>query len=312
MRNVLKRIAERLPHFSEKMRDLNMHPMQIARKGFTLVEMLVAMAVGSIVMVSIYTAYVNHQRSHVTQQLVVDMQQNARAALSLMKREIRMAGYDPWATDGVDNDGANGIDDEWETANAGFYAAGEGAKAYAVQFEADLNADGDDDDTNENVRYQIVNGTELERRSQNESGTHQTGIIAYDIEAIGFAYAFDNDGDGELDLSAGGNIIWAFDSNPGDDKLDQIVDDNDDGVVDENDTPGGVNMAGPQIDIEKIRAVRIWLLARTRQPIKGHADNRNYAVGAVQKGPATDGTSWDPRYRRLLLSTTVYCRNMGL
>ena len=38
-------------------------------KGFTLVEMLMAMAAGLIVMTAIYSAYVNHQRSHVTQQL---------------------------------------------------------------------------------------------------------------------------------------------------------------------------------------------------------------------------------------------------
>nr|MDJ0988105.1 prepilin-type N-terminal cleavage/methylation domain-containing protein [Desulfobacterales bacterium] len=72
--------------------------------GFTLVELLLAMAAGLIVMIAIFAAYQNHQRSHVTQQLVVDMQQNARAAMSLMKREIRMMGYDPAATDGVDNE----------------------------------------------------------------------------------------------------------------------------------------------------------------------------------------------------------------
>ena len=79
----------------KEMRDSNMKAIPNNPKGFTLVEMLVAMAMGLIVMVAIYTAYVNHQRSHVTQQLVVHMQQNARAAMSLMKREIRMRGYDP-------------------------------------------------------------------------------------------------------------------------------------------------------------------------------------------------------------------------
>jgi type IV pilus assembly protein PilW len=133
--------------------------------------------------------------------------------------------------------------------------------------------------------------------------------VAYDIEAVGFAYAFDDDGDGALDQSGGGNIIWAVDSNLGDDKLDNLLDTNDDGIIDENDTEGGVNMAG-QVDIANIRAVRIWLLARTRQPIKGHTDNQTYAVGANHRGPA-DG-DWDPSRRRLLLTTTVYCRNMGI
>jgi hypothetical protein len=137
-----------------------------------------------------------------------------------------------------------------------------------MRFSADLNYDwnvvGDED-----ITYTLV-GTELQRNGQ---------IVAYDIEAAGFAYAFDDDDDGVLDQSGGGNIIWAVDSNLGDDKLDNLLDTNDDGIIDENDTEGGANMAG-QVDIDRIRAVRIWLLARTRQPIKGHTDNQTYAVGA--------------------------------
>jgi type IV pilus assembly protein PilW len=143
-------------------------------------------------------------------------------------------------------------------------------------------------------------GTELQRNGQ---------IVAYDIEAVGFAYAFDDDGDGALDQSGGGNIIWAVDSNLGDNKLDKFLDTDDDGTIDENDTEGGANLAG-QIDLVDIRAVRIWLLARTRQPVKGHTDDQTYSVGANHRGPA-DG-DWDPRRKRVLLTTTVYCRNMGI
>jgi type IV pilus assembly protein PilW len=258
------------------------------------------MAAGLAVMISVYSAYINHQRSHVTQQLVVKMQQNARAAMSLMKREIRMTGYDPAFTDGVDNDANTTIDDDDESSGAGIITAeyDDSSGISTMRFSADLNYDwnvvGDED-----ITYTLV-GTELQRNGQ---------IVAYDIEAVGFAYAFDDDGDGALDQSGGGNIIWAIDSNLGDNKLDKFLDTDDDGIIDENDTEGGVNMAG-QVDIANIRAVRIWLLARTRQPIKGHIDNQTYAVGANHRGPA-DG-DWDPSKRRLLLTTTVYCRNMGI
>jgi type IV pilus assembly protein PilW len=284
----------------EEMRDSNMKAIPDNPKGFTLVEMLVAMAAGLVVMLAINSAYVNHQRSHVTQQLVVHMQQNARAALSLMKREIRMMGYDPAATDGVDNDSANGVDDAAESSLAGIVAAeyDDSSGISTLQFSADLNynssVDGDED-----LIYTLV-GTELQRNGQ---------IVAYDIEAVGFAYAFDDDGDGALDQSGGGNIIWAVDSNVGDDKLDMFLDTDDNGTIDENDTEGGANLAG-QIEIVDVRAVRIWLLARTRQPVKGHTDDQTYSVGANHRGPA-DG-DWDPRRKRVLLTTTVYCRNMGI
>jgi len=317
MLNTLKRTYKfKTQQFStlfniEEMRDSNMKAIPNNPKGFTLVEMLVAMVVGLIVMAGIYTAYVNHQRSHVNQQLVVEMQQNARAALSLIKREARMMGYDPAANDGVDNDAANGVDDGAESSLAGITTAEyDGPSGISIlRFSADLNynssVDGDED-----LTYTLVNtseGPELQRNGQ---------TVAYDIEAMGFAYAFDNDGDGALDVSDGGlvpgnagNIIWAVDTNTGDDKLDTYLDTDDNGIIDTDDTEGGDGMTGQPV-IANIRAVRIWLLARTRQPVKGHTDNRTYAVGPVHRGPA-DG-DWDPRRKRVLLTTTVYCRNMGI
>lgn len=67
--------------------------MQRYKKGFTLIELLIAMAVSSIVMASIYSVYRAQTKSYRTQQLVVQMQQNMRAAMYLSEREIRMAGY---------------------------------------------------------------------------------------------------------------------------------------------------------------------------------------------------------------------------
>ena len=63
------------------------------RKGFTLIELLIAMVIASIVMAAIYSVYRSQTQTYRTQQLVVQMQQNMRAALYLLEREIRMAGY---------------------------------------------------------------------------------------------------------------------------------------------------------------------------------------------------------------------------
>lgn len=63
------------------------------RKGFTLIELCVAMAIASFVMAAIYSVYRAQTQSHRNQQLVVEMQQNMRAAMYLLEREIRMAGY---------------------------------------------------------------------------------------------------------------------------------------------------------------------------------------------------------------------------
>jgi len=66
-----------------------------SQKGFSLIELMVTMAIASVLMAGIYKFYHHQLRTHVTQQEMVDMQQDARAAMYMMTREIRMAGYDP-------------------------------------------------------------------------------------------------------------------------------------------------------------------------------------------------------------------------
>ena len=71
------------------------------KSGFTMVELLVVLAVSSIVFTLMYQTYSAQLKSHTTQQELVEMQQNLRAALYLMEREIRMAGYAPEGDLGV-------------------------------------------------------------------------------------------------------------------------------------------------------------------------------------------------------------------
>lgn len=63
------------------------------RRGFTLVETLVAMSVAAIVLVGLAVAVRGLARSAIFQLGTADMQQNVRGALELFKREVRMAGF---------------------------------------------------------------------------------------------------------------------------------------------------------------------------------------------------------------------------
>jgi type IV pilus assembly protein PilW len=69
--------------------------------GLTLIEMLVAMAVGSIVLAGIYGTFIQQQRVYTLQDHIVRMQQNARIGMALMVNEIRMAGFDPTESGGM-------------------------------------------------------------------------------------------------------------------------------------------------------------------------------------------------------------------
>jgi type IV pilus assembly protein PilW len=64
-------------------------------QGFTLVELMITLAMSGIIIAAIYSAYIIQQKTYYTQGQVVEMQQNIRAGLEMMVGEIRIATYDP-------------------------------------------------------------------------------------------------------------------------------------------------------------------------------------------------------------------------
>ena len=62
-------------------------------KGFTMIELLIAMAISTMAMAAIYTAYNIQQKSFRQQNMISQMQQNARAAMFMLTRDVRMAGF---------------------------------------------------------------------------------------------------------------------------------------------------------------------------------------------------------------------------
>jgi len=273
--------------------------MRINSSGYTLIELLIAMAVASILITMIFQIQGARQKAHTKQKQAVEMQQNIRAAISLMKREVRMAGYDPAASDGLDSDGDTVIDND-ESALAGIHIAGRNMIKFSYDNDASTSID-----TDELVTYRFSNEYDSDNDGEADAGAAPFGRatgngppipVAESIHAVGFAYAFDNNDDGNLDTVDGtlnGEIIWAYDSDPAD-VDDQLT----------TDHTTGADLI-PAVPLSDIRAVRIWILARTREPVRGHYDNRTYTVGDHTISSA-DG------YPRRLTRTTVYCRNMQL
>ncbi len=71
------------------------------RNGFSLVELLAALAVGMVMLLAIYGVVNVSQRSTSGIERKVIAQQDARAALELMAMEIRMASYNPSLNNGI-------------------------------------------------------------------------------------------------------------------------------------------------------------------------------------------------------------------
>jgi type IV pilus assembly protein PilW len=78
-------------------------------EGFTLLELLLALAIFMIVIGAAYSTFLSQQKSYMVQEQVADMQQNIRAGMFVMQRELRMAGYDPIPHVGLNPDGITAL-----------------------------------------------------------------------------------------------------------------------------------------------------------------------------------------------------------
>ncbi len=63
--------------------------------GFTLLEVLIATAISAIVLLAMYQQYTGGRWLYNKGEAKTVVQQNARVALELVSRELRMTGYDP-------------------------------------------------------------------------------------------------------------------------------------------------------------------------------------------------------------------------
>ncbi len=133
--------------------------------GFTVVEVLVSLAIMSIVFGAVYQSFDIFNRSYTKENVKAGVQQRTRIGIDLMARDIRLAGLDPLGT-----------------ANAQIITA----DADNIQFSADLNYDGDVNDPFENITY-ALNGDLLRQTSDLGSG-FVTDTLLDNIDALTFTY----------------------------------------------------------------------------------------------------------------------------
>ncbi len=138
--------------------------------GYTLVELLIAMAIGCVVVAAIISAFMMQRKSLEVQEQIAEMVQTARAAMDMMGREIRMAGYNPTGAT------FNGIPYDPEQ----------------LQIRADLRGadaadppDGDTDDPNENIIYAYYDETHQIKR---KTGNGYFQPFAENIDGFFFDY----------------------------------------------------------------------------------------------------------------------------
>ncbi len=158
------------------------------KSGFTMVELLVVLAISSIVFTLMYQTYTAQLKSHTTQQELVEMQQNLRAALYLMEREIRMAGYAP----------EGGLSDPVITTAAA------GSIAFAMDIKDSDTLEGSDGDTasaGEQIQYTLDGSGNLVRISNDGGGGWRTDVLIDDVDINSLTFVY-KDEDGQTAATA--------------------------------------------------------------------------------------------------------------
>jgi type IV pilus assembly protein PilW len=265
-------------------------------KGFTLIELLISLAIFSVVTAGIAFAYQTQLRSYYTQREIIEIQQNLRAAMYLIERELKLAGLDPTGkagagiatansdtisfsmdftggqNDGVDND-QDGVVDEGQDG-----ADNNGNGLIDEPDEAEWY-NGSTADANEQITYTLSNDANGNGRNDGVPTENNTGadcnllrngqILAANIDALNFVY------------------------------------------LDRN----GAVLPAPVADRTAIRSIQVSIVARS--PARASGFSFTYINTDVYQNQQPGGAQiilpvQNDDYRRISLTCEVKCRNMGL
>jgi type IV pilus assembly protein PilW len=244
-------------------------------RGFTLVELMIAVFLTGIAVIAIYRGYVSFSKSSDVQEQLIEMQQNLRIGMWMLEKDLRRAGM-------------NEENDE----NAGFSLAA----AQTIMFTMDLGGtnrnnsleltdlstsdegDGDVDDIGEEISYTRrgpdANGAfGLYRNDENLNPGGTGNQIITNLEALDFVY-----------LNESGSAL----------------------------DPLPLDPAG--LDIKEIRSVQVSIVVRTTNEDYSYNNTEPYEnIKPVEDGgPETIFQGGGDNFRRRVLSKQIKIRNAGL
>ena len=328
--------------------------------GFTLVELLISVALGVIVLAIIFSTFKSQHDSYSVQGQITMVQQNMRSALQMITYDIQMAGR---YTNLIDSNYSSDWDNNTTTADIAIrpmlyhvndvksvsgvkngtdvlviikasdkyrkLVFGESAtpgssltakliltdweKNGKIKNPRDLNGDGDDDlfyyPAAGHSKYGLLTKKELNRAEVFEVDSSNDFVFKSGL--------IDSYGEGDSLFKLDVIMYIIDDSDPGHPCLGRrnIGTDNSFSVIAENvenlqfefilSDGSIVKDLDTVSNIPLIRAVKVYILARTENEIRGYSDLRNYEMGSIVSYKPADG------YLRRLLSATIKTRNIS-
>jgi len=307
--------------------------------GFTIIELLVAIAIGLIIMASLFRTFKVQQDSYVMQDQISAMQQNLRAAMHLITRDLQMAGY-------YTNFDGNYITMDWN-GDKTVDASEQNRRPLILARNGATARDPDE--------IVIVKASREEGRllKGGESAAGTSINVNWDFEIKTYGVLIKNDlsraelfrlgGGGTLERSLNESysgdastpslsdrihradivIYRVDDSNPsrpclvrrnlGSDNGFQTVAENIENLQFRYLLKDGVTwVQDPGLSQNNVRAVEVLLVARTAFPQRGYRDTNTYTFGTGATVESYTPQGDERQYRRRVLTTLVKTRNIGL
>jgi type IV pilus assembly protein PilW len=270
------------------------------QKGFSLIELMVAVAISGVVLSGIYGAYHDQLRTSITQEGIVDMNQNLRIALLTIEKDLRMAGAN-WTGDapaGIIVAATNELHVSMDDGGRDNVAGNSNAIDDGQDNDRDqLTDEGDDDLDNDG---DLLVDEEYEIEWYDGDTTDQGEVVRFDLDSGNLRRFINTAGSSvpNVDTRHVGRNIEALD----------FV------YLDGNDPPNVIPAPVANADLENIRAVQVTIVARAGAdvPVLARKVTDNTVYRNPQGDVVLDKSALPDQFRRRMVTATIKCRNMGL
>ncbi len=316
-----------------------------AEAGFTIIELLIAVALGLVILAGLFRTFKVQHDSYVVQDQVSAMQQNLRAAMHFIVRDLQMAGYytnfdrNTRQLDWNDLDGDGNPNNNTETGRPLLFAVNNASVA-GIKANTDVivivkaGSEGRTLTSGEGASGGVVT---LSNRDFDGDGTvdlnntaRRFGLLVK--EDLSFADFFQVDSaSGSINPPAGltenytsGDTVYRTDiiiykvddstptrpslvrRNLGNDSGYQVIAEDIDNLQFRYQLNDGTWTNDPTGNQIRVRAVEVLLVARTAFPQRGYKDASSTTFGTETIAAPNDA------YRRKTLNSIVKTRNVGL
>ncbi len=148
--------------------------------GFTLVELLVVMAISAVLLTATFTAFIGHENVTQRARQTITNREDARAALHMMATEVQMTGF-------AHLGGTNCITNRTTVAaGAAFTTAAAGTLGFSIRKDLSIPVDGDCDDPGEQENITYAYDAANSRITRNTGGGPQPFLD--NVTALSFQY----------------------------------------------------------------------------------------------------------------------------